>query len=164
MEIGNQSQQQNNMSYKQDKQGRFEKVAVIVWTVDPENTVRFLMRHNKPFNGYDDEWTITFGNVEENESEETAAIREASEEFSIDKFEGETLNLDYNIEYEGKKGKTIIHFFAVKIANIDQKIILNEESIGYDWMKIEKVKEVMQYDDEKKAFDKFLEKLPVIGE
>lgn len=147
------------MVYKQDDKGRFVKVAVIIWTIDPENTPRFLMRHNKPFNDYDDEWTITFGNVEEGESESSAVVREVSEEFNVDKFDGEPTNLEYNIEYEGKKGKTAIHFFAVKLPDIDTKIVLNEESIGYDWMKIEKVKEVMQYDDEKKAFDRLIQKL-----
>lgn len=151
------------MAYKQDDKGRSVKVGVIVWTIDPESTPRFLMRHNKPFNGYDDEWTITFGNVEEGESDDSAAVREASEEFSIDKFEGDPINLDYDVEFEGKKGKTVIHFFAVKVPNIDEKIIPNEESIGYDWMKIEKVKEVMQYEDEKKSFDKLIEKLPKTG-
>ena len=45
-----------------------QKVAVIIWTIDPESQIRILLRHNKPFNGYEDEWTITFGNVEEDES------------------------------------------------------------------------------------------------
>src|SRR5258708_14921914 len=96
------------MAYKQDDKGRSVKVGVIVWTIDPEGTPRFLMRHNRPFNGYDDEWTITFGNVEEAESSEEGAVREASEEFTIDKFEGDPINLEYDVEFEGKKGKTVI--------------------------------------------------------
>jgi len=36
---------------------------------------------------------------------------------------------------------------------LDTPITLNEESIGYDWMKFEKVKEIMRHDDEKKAFE-----------
>ncbi len=53
------------------------------------------------------------------------------------------------------------HFFALKVSSTDIKVVLNEESIGYDWMTLEKVKEVMQYDDEKKAFDILMEKTEV---
>jgi len=45
-----------------------------------------------------------------------------------------------------------ISFFAIKVKDLDVKIILNEESIGYDWMLLSKVKEVMQHEDEKNAF------------
>lgn len=38
---------------------KHQKVAAIVWTIDPEGERRFLLRHNKPFDGYEDEWTIT---------------------------------------------------------------------------------------------------------
>lgn len=42
------------MDYKKDDSNRFIKVGVIVWTVDPDGNYRFLIRHNKPFNGYED--------------------------------------------------------------------------------------------------------------
>ena len=129
-----------------------QKIAVIVWTIDPEGNKRFLLRHNKPFNGYEDEWTITFGNIEEHEMTGEAAKREISEEYGISDIE-KLENLDHKIEFEGKNGPTVIHFFAIKVKNLDTKIILNEESIGYDWMLLLKVKEVMKHEDEKKAFD-----------
>lgn len=141
------------MEYKQDDKGRFVKVGVIMWTIDPENKPRFLIRHSKPFNGYGDEWTIIFGNVEKREDEKEAVLREAREEFGLEEALYETVNLNYEIEFEGKQGKTVIHFYAVRIPNIDTKIVINEESIGYDWMLLDKVKGVMQYEDEKKAFD-----------
>jgi 8-oxo-dGTP pyrophosphatase MutT (NUDIX family) len=131
---------------------KHQKVAVIVWTADPEEKRRFLLRHNKPFNGYEDEWTITFGNIEEDENFEEAAKREAGEEFGIDEYE-EIKNLNYKIEFEGKQGPTEAHFVALKVNNLDIPITLNEESIGYDWMLIEKVKEVMKHGDEKEAFN-----------
>ena len=129
-----------------------QKVAVIVWTIDPEGNKRFLLRHNKPFDGYDDEWTVTFGGVEENENKEQAAKREIFEEYAI-KDIVEVKDLNYKVEFEGKNGPAEAHFFAIKVKDLDGKIVLNEESIGYDWMKIEKVKEVMQHEDEKRAFD-----------
>ncbi len=129
-----------------------KKIAVLVWTIDPEGNKRFLLRHNKPFNGYEDEWTVTFGDIEDNESLEDAAKREATEEYGINTFE-EIKNLNYKIEFEGKHGLTEAHFVALKVKDIDIQIILNEESIGYDWMLINKVKEVKKHEDEKKAFD-----------
>jgi len=131
---------------------KHQKVIAVVWTIDPEGNKRFLLRHNKPFDGYEDEWTISFGDIEPNENLEDAAKREAGEEFGINKFE-EAKNLNYKIEFEGKHGLTEAHFLALKIRNLDTPITLNEESIGYDWMLIEKVKEIMKHEDEKKAFD-----------
>ncbi len=140
------------MEYEKDSQGRFLKAGIIVWTIDPEDNPRFLIRHNRPFGGYEDEWTISFGNVGINEVEENTALRESREEFGFGKADN-IQNLNYEIEFTDKKGKTVIKFFAIKLKDIDTKIILNEESIGYDWMTINKVKEVMRHDDEKKAFD-----------
>lgn len=144
------------MEYKKDLKGRYLKVGVLVWTMDPEGKPRFLIRHNKPFDGYDDEWTISFGNVETDETEKKAALREPQEEFGIDKVE-EIKDLSYEIEFTGKRGLTVIKFFAIKLESINIKISLNEESIGYDWMTIDRVREVMQHKDEKKAFDILME-------
>ncbi len=121
-----------------------QKIAAIVWTVDPEGNKRFLLRHNKPFNGYEDEWTVAFGTVENNEDLEAAAKREVQEEYDIHEFE-EVRNLNYKIEN--------ISFFSLKVKNIGVKITLNEESIGYDWMLLGKAMEGMKHEDEKKAFD-----------
>jgi len=131
---------------------KLQKVAVIVWTIDPEGNRRFLLRHNKPFDGYEDEWTITFGDIEGEESFEEAASRETREEFGINEFK-EIKNLNYKIEFEGKHGLTEAHFVSLRVKSLDAPITLNEESIGYDWMPIENVKELMKHEDEKKAFD-----------
>lgn len=129
-----------------------QKIAALAWTVDPENNKRYLLRHNKPFNGYEDEWTITFGDVEENESIETAAMREIEEEFNIIKEDIlEVRNLNYKTKYFSKKrnSEIVVNYFAIKVKDLNIKIILNGESIGYDWMKLDKAKESMQYEDER---------------
>ncbi len=129
-----------------------QKVAVIVWTIDPEGNKRFLLRHNKPFDGYDDEWTVTFGGIENGENKRDAAIREVFEEYGIKDVE-EVKDLKYSVKFVSKtKGPAEAHFLAIKVRDINVQVVLNEESIGYDWMKIERVREVMQYEDEKKAF------------
>ena len=110
---------------------KHQKVAVIVWTIDPEGNRRFLLRHNKPFDGYDDEWTVVFGNMEDGEDLESAAVREVAEEFGFEKVE-KVGNIKYIAEYVGKYGPTQVHFLAIKVEDIDTKVTLNEESIGYD--------------------------------
>ncbi len=124
-----------------------EKIAVVVWTIDPDGNNRFLLRHNRPFDGYEDEWTILFGTVEENEELEETAIRETGEEYGINQFEV-IKNLNYKIEYEDKGRQTIIHFFGLKVKSIDIPIQLNGESIGYDWMTYEQATAVMKNSDE----------------
>ena len=108
---------------------KHQKVATIVWTIDPEGKKRFLLRHNKPFDGYEDEWTITFGDIEKDENLEEVAKREASEEFGISEFE-EIKKLNYKIEFDGKHGLTEAHFVVLKVKNLNIPITLNEESIG----------------------------------
>ena len=59
------------------------KVGVIVYTKDPEENYRFLLRHNKPFDRRGDEWTILFGTVEELEDREETVKKEVGEEYGI---------------------------------------------------------------------------------
>jgi 8-oxo-dGTP pyrophosphatase MutT (NUDIX family) len=129
------------------------KIASIVWTIDPNGEKRFLIRHNRPFDGYDDEWTILFGNVDEGEKSKLAAIREVGEEYGI--FDISSVNnLDYSLEYKDKDRATVIHFFSMRVESIDIPIQLNNESIGYDWMTLEKAIASMRYDDESIALTK----------
>ena len=129
------------------------KIASIVWTVDPNGEKRFLIRHNRPFDGYDDEWTILFGNVDEGERPEQAAVREVNEEYGI--FDVTLVkNLEYSIEYEDKGRATIIDFFSMRVASINIPIRLNNESIGYDWMTLENAVAIMQHNDESIALTK----------
>lgn len=130
-----------------DKQPTRIKIASIVWTIDPEEKKRFLLRHNRPFDGYDDEWTILFGNVDEGESTKEAAVREVGEEYGIVDLEN-FVDLGYRLEYEDKGRATVIHFFSMKVNSIDVPIQLNSESIGYDWMTLDRAKDTMQHDDE----------------
>lgn len=128
-----------------------KKIAVIIYCTDPEDKKRFLLRHNKPFNGYEDEWTIIFGNVDKGETFEQAAIREVKEEYDITEYE-EVHELNYFNEYtSGKYGNVRTEYYSMKVKNLDIKIILNEESIGYDWVKLEEALHIMHYDDEKEA-------------
>jgi len=79
-------------------------------------------------------------------------LEEVSEEFGINDIE-EIKSLDYKIKFEGKHGPTEAHFISLRVKSLDVPITLNEKGIGYDWMLIDKVKEIMKHDDEKKAFD-----------
>lgn len=137
---------------KKDADGRLVKIGSIVWAIDPNVIKRFLLRHNKPFNGHIDEWTIVFGGVEPNESEPEAAIRETEEEYGIVNIQ-EVVDLNYSIEYQESRGKFIIYFFAYQADSIDIKITLNEESIGFDWVTLDQAKQLMQHNDEYMALE-----------
>ena len=83
------------------------KVGVFVYTKDPEENYRFLLRHNKPFGGREDEWTVLFGTVEENETYAECVKREVEEEYGIKEIE-ELKDLEYII----KTDDLDIHFFC----------------------------------------------------
>lgn len=131
---------------------KHQKVAVIVWTLDPIGEKRFLLRHNKPFDGYSDEWTLVFGNIELEETILECAKRETKEEFGISDFKT-IKDLKHKIDFTGKHGSTEIHFVSLELENIDVSITLNEESIGYDWMTKNTARENMKHKDEAKALD-----------
>ena len=133
------------------------KVGVVVYTKDPEGNYRFLLRHNKPFKGREDEWTILFGTVEENETYMECVRRELKEEYGI-----KDINTIEDLKYVIKVDDLDIHFYAVEVKDINTTICLNEESIGYDWMLIEDVKNIMKYPDEKRVFDILIENLTLI--
>jgi 8-oxo-dGTP pyrophosphatase MutT (NUDIX family) len=129
---------------------KYPKVAVIVYTTDPEGTRRFLLRHNKPFNGYEDEWTVVFGSIDPGEDALAAALREAYEELGVAQYSNVS-ELAYTSEYIGKHGPSIVRYFAVKVANLDIRVVLNEESIGYDWVTLETAQQLMRHVEESKA-------------
>ena len=113
-------------------------------------------RHNKPFNGYEDQWETIFGTIELDEDKSAAAIRETREEFGIYEY-SEIKDLTYTTEYAGKHGPTIVHWFALQVPSIDARIVLNEESIGYDWATIERARVLMKREDEFKALETIIE-------
>ncbi len=128
----------------------YPKVAVIVYVTDPENTRRYLLRHNRPFGDYEDEWAIVFGAVEPGEDAQAAAIREAQEELGVADYRS-IRELAYTTEYTGRHGPSIVHYYALEGQNIDMPIRLNEESIGYDWVTLERAEQLMHRRDEFKA-------------
>lgn len=109
-------------------------IGVIVWTIDPNNNKRYLIRHNKPFDGYPDEWNFVYGHIEKNESEIEAAQREVSEEFGLSLSKKDLNPIDYTISKSFETHITQIIYFSTKLDNINISICLNEESIGFDWV------------------------------
>jgi 8-oxo-dGTP pyrophosphatase MutT (NUDIX family) len=131
-----------------NQQPKIIKVGCIVWGIDPQNNPRFLLRHNKPFdNFHKDEWAYCFGTVEANELPRVAAIREVGEEFGITTF-SEVIDLQSPIKTNGRRGPRITYFFAFKVDDIELPIKLNEESIGYDWLTLDKAREIISHKDE----------------
>ncbi len=117
-----------------DNQGRGLKVGVVVYGIDPTGLIRFLMRHNKPYDGkHNDEWTFVWGGIEQSETVEQSAAREVAEEFGITK--NVTISLSpATTEFTGLHGLYFVQFCIARVDNIEIPVSLNEESIGYDWM------------------------------
>lgn len=86
----------------------------IVWTIDPEGAKRYFIRHNKPFNGHRDEWSMVLGSVEPKEDLPSAAIREVLEESGIIIEQIALTDLNYSLSHTVADGPTIIHFFGAK--------------------------------------------------
>mgnify|MGYP000003114641 FL=1 len=122
-----------------ESDGRRRKVAIFPWVRDPEGAKRLFLRHNKPFNGHYDAWLAITGGIEiEDEDDmEATVIRVLLKEAGI--YMKDILDIvDLKIALEADtpgSGFSLNHCYAVKIRNIDVKITLNEESIGYDWMR-----------------------------
>ncbi|MFZ1301854.1 MAG: NUDIX hydrolase [Candidatus Microsaccharimonas sp.] len=135
-----------------DDEGRRVRVGIILWTIDPENKLRFFLRHNRPFDGHLDEWNMIFGSVEPDESLGISVVREVSEESGVEVTEAAVTDLDYSLEYSSQHGRTIIRFFAVRVESVDVRVSLNEESIGYDWATIADVTAKVPYPEQIKAF------------
>lgn len=136
-----------------DEQGRRVRVGVILWTLDPEQKIRYFLRHNRPFDGHRDEWNMIFGSVEPGEAPITAAVRETKEEADVTTSRSQATDLEYTLEYTPRNGPTIIRFFGIKLNSLDTPIRLNEESIGYDWLTIDDVALKVPYPEQLKAFE-----------
>ena len=109
-------------------------VGVIVWAIDPVGNNRYLIRHNKPFDGYPDEWNFVYGHIETDESEIATAKRELAEEFGLDVKENALRRLEYSISKDFATHTTQIIYYSTKLDYINTDITLNEESIGFDWV------------------------------
>lgn len=119
------------------------KIGGIVFTKDPEGNYRLLLRHNRPFNGHLDHWTIVSGTIDEGENALQATTREIKEEFSITEFDRV---VDLNYQYDLEVGNEVwnITYYAFQVKEIDIRVILDWESIGYNWCTFKEAKELIR--------------------
>jgi 8-oxo-dGTP pyrophosphatase MutT (NUDIX family) len=129
------------------------KIGTVVFAFDPDGILRILLRHNRPFNNNMDHWTIVSGTVDPGESFIEAATRELIEEFGISEII-KMIDLDYKKSLIRDDIELIISYFAVEVKNIDVKITLDFESIGYNWCTIEEAIVIIQEDFVKEALFK----------
>lgn len=124
------------------------RVGIAVWTIDPEGVIRFLLRHNKPFGGHSDEWNIFYGTLESNESMIDAVVREIREESGILTSRDSVVSLGKELSYSTSMYTATISYFSIMLPSIDQVIVLNEESIGYDWVTWPGLQHTMKYPEQ----------------
>jgi len=128
------------------------KIGGIVFTKDPEDNYRLLLRHNRPFNGHMDHWTIVSGTVDPGETDKDAVIREVGEEFSLEEFL-EIIDLEYRHSLQVKEEVWEISYYALHVKDIEVQITLEWESIGYNWVTFNEAKNIIQEDFVRKAID-----------
>lgn len=110
------------------------RVGIVVWTIDPENNIRYLLRHNSPFDGHPDEWNVFYGTVESDESPRAAALRELEEESGLHVSQNHLIDIESTLTYSTDAYDASIKYFSVRLESVHQKIVLNDESIGYNWV------------------------------
>lgn len=110
----------------------------------------------KKFNG---DWVLPKGRVEKGEDLEDTALREVLEETGV---KGKIL--DYigktNYQYENLKDNEIVsktvHWYLMSASNMDCIPQKNEGFIEASFVHMDKVAEILRYDDEKKIITKGL--------
>lgn len=109
-----------------------KKIGAVVFAIDPAGELRVLLRKNSPFNGSPEEWNVIYGHIEHGERLEDCAMREIVEEVGIKPSEVFSGNYEISKTFADIEQIDIAYYWAI----IDQMmlpIILNEESIGYQW-------------------------------
>ena len=79
------------------------------------------------------DWGFPKGHVEHDETEEDTAKREVKEETNLDV--ENIIDMNWNFQYESLGKKCNEHAFISKVK--ENKILLNEESIQYEWLTLE---------------------------
>lgn len=127
-----------------------EKISAVVLATDPANELRVLLRKNSPFNGSLEEWNVIYGHIDNNETSLACAIREIEEEVGI--CVEVVVDSGYKIAKTFSDNKHItITYYWVQLQEISKSIILNEESIGYQWARLADVEMLISDPDQASA-------------
>lgn len=119
---------------------------VLSFIVNKDN--QLLLLHNNPLDpihGGDIWYTVTGGVEEYDNTLEDAVKREIKEETNLNVIDMMYLNIKYH--FTNRIGVECLEYAYISFVD-DNKIILNEESIGYKWLDLDTlIKEIHWYQD-----------------
>ncbi len=115
-------------------------VHVICAIIRNENGEILLLRRKKTSRYYPASWGFLTGTIEQGEKPEQCAVREAEEEISCRiEIKKTGYGFSYAAEMQGERYCFTIYPMLCKLKNSRPKIKLNNENVGYKWLKPEKI-------------------------
>lgn len=139
-----------------------EKSAGIVIFRNEKNQIKYLFLYKKSSGRYRESWNFPKGNIEENEKEQDAAIRETKEETGISEIkmiEGFKEKISYRYRKKGKMVfKEVVYFLG---ETNEKKIKVSHEHDSYEWLIFEDALIRASYPNSRKILkkvDEFLTK------
>jgi 8-oxo-dGTP pyrophosphatase MutT (NUDIX family) len=132
-----------------------EKVFVIVYRIKDNSLELLALKPTPEPNRSVADYVITGGVEEYDDSFEYAALREVAEEIGIKS--SNIIGLEYTIDYTDHitLKQYSEHCFGVKI--YEERIILNEEHIGYRWLNEDDFIHTIWWDYDKSILEQMIE-------
>ena len=113
-----------------------KKFVVLAGTIPVYNDKVLLVQRSLKSKFLPGNWGLPCGKIDFGEDLETAALRELNEETGLD---GEILKIVGSSKFVGNKEGTDLHNIQINhlIKVFSDKVIINEESEAYKWIKID---------------------------
>ena len=119
---------------------------IVLYRSDDNSSNLILLLHYG--NGH---WDFPKGNIEVNETQVQAAVRELEEETGINRFRlvpGFKETLVYNYKKKSAQvAKTVTFYLGITTIS---KVVLSSEHIGYVWLTYQESVKILTYDNAKK--------------
>ena len=119
---------------------------IVLYRSDDNSSNMILLLHYG--NGH---WDFPKGNIEVNETQIQAAVRELEEETGINRFRlvpGFKETLVYNYKKKSAQvAKTVTFYLGITTIS---KVVLSSEHIGYVWLTYQESVKILTYDNAKK--------------
>ncbi len=97
-------------------------------------------------------WQPVTGSVEEGESLEAAALREALEETALD-FMGAPRSLCFSFDFDGRWGRAREHFLALQARTDEVKLDLSEH-VESEWVDLDEVEGRLAFDSNREGWNR----------
>ena len=135
-------------------------VGVILYCVDKNTPFFLLLKHNKTIYGWN-HWDFVKGKPIKNETEIQTALREVVEETNLKEVKIKpnfrAISKYSFIKNSGEKAyKEVIYFLGEINKNDKNKVKISNEHERYEFVRIEKVKDYIEFDEMKKVFDEVI--------